>query len=775
MSAGSSRSETEVRRRRFFFLLAAALVMMATGARVLPRPWLVNRAGMSQIVLARDGTLLRLGLSSDDHYRVWTPLAEIPNTVVDATLLAEDRFFFRHPGVNPIALMRAFVHSVVLRDRRVGASTVTMQLARLRFDLDTRSAIGKLRQILAALVLELRYSKREILEAYLNLAPYGANVEGIGAASWVWFGKPPSVLTPAEAVSLVVIPKSPRVRTPLLASGQMAISEARAHLATRMGIAAAALAAVRFRRRDELPYRAPHFADRVTAEHPESARLETTLEPRLQSLVESRVASFLDGSRRFGIRNASVLVVDHRTMDVLAYVGSADHADAALQGAVDGVRARRSPGSALKPLLYGLALDAGLIHPETMLEDTSLTISAWNPENFDHDFIGPISATDALVRSRNLPAVYLANRLPSPGLYGLLARAGVGGLKPAGYYGLALALGGVEVRLDELVGLYATLARGGRSTPLRLLTSAAPTAEGATLLTKEASYLVLDMLRTNPRPGEEIGALHVRRQQPVAWKTGTSFGFRDAWAVGVGGRFVIGVWLGNFDSTSNPALIGRDAAGPLFFRITDGLRAMGESMLAPLPPPALARTEVCALTGAVPGPQCAGHRTTWVMPGTSPITPCRVHRAIAIDEGTGLRACPGQTEGVRWEPYESWPSNLLALFRQAGIARRVPPPYPSTCATGGGGGLPLRIESPQPRVAYALRDGQNDSIPFSAVADADGRRVSWFVDDRFVGQSETGHVLFWPAQPGAFVVRAVDELGRSRTQPLRVELVSGAE
>jgi penicillin-binding protein 1C len=425
----------------------------------------------------------------------------------------------------------------------------------------------------------------------------------------------------------------------------------------------------------------------------------------------------------------------------------------------------------LKPFIYGLALDGGLINPETMLEDTSLTISSWNPENFDRDFVGPISATDALVRSRNLPAVQLANRLPAPGLYGFLEQAHIGGIRSPDFYGLALALGGAEVRLDELVRLYAMLAGGGVDRDLVLTRDDRPRS-GARLLSPEASYLVLDMLRSNPRPGDEMTTSTVRHRQPVAWKTGTSFGFRDAWAVGVAGRFVLGVWVGNFDGTPNPALVGREAAGPLFFGIVDALRGTGEPLPPPRPPAGLVHTDVCALSGAAPGPHCPGRKSTWVIAGRSPIATCAVHREIAIDTETGLRACPDQREHVRHETYEFWPSHLLALFRRVGIARRTPPPYAPTCAERSVVGRPLRIDSPQPPLVYAVRDGEPDEIPFSAVADADGRRVSWFVDDAFVGQSEPGGTLFWPAHPGRFVLRAVDELGRSLTQPLAVELVS---
>src|SRR5690606_1794905 len=339
---------------------------------------------------------LRLSLAGDDALRLWTPLAEIPPAMIEATLLQEDRWFRWHPGVNPVALARAAWRTYVAGDRRQGGSTLTMQLARVRFDLHTRTPRGKLAQIARALQLELAYSKDELLEAYLNLAPYGGNVEGVGAAARVWFGKPASALSVEEALALAVIPKSPAARAPYTESGRAEIARAAAALAARWtrahgAVDDRALAALRFRDRRALPRGAPHLADRLLAAHRGRARLATTLDPALQRLVERQVAAFRERGAPWGLRNAAVLLVDHRTMEVLAYVGSADASDASIDGAVDGVRARRSPGSALKPFLYGLALDAGRIHPETMLEDSSLTISAWNPENFDRDFLGPIS------------------------------------------------------------------------------------------------------------------------------------------------------------------------------------------------------------------------------------------------------------------------------------------------------------------------------------------------------------------------------------------------
>lgn len=767
--------------RRALLALALGVAAWLGLLRLVPKPLLVNRPGFSQQVSARDGSLLRLTLTSDERYRLFVPLDEIPEPMLAATLLQEDRHFFRHPGVNPVALLRALRETYLEGGRRVGGSTLTMQVARLRFGLVTRTPRGKLVQILRAFQLELFYTKREILEAYLNLAPYGANVEGVGAASQVWFGKDVGALGLAEALTLAVLPKSPAARSPHSASGRAALAAAARvlharHRAAHGADASDALAVLALRERGELPFLAPHLADRVVAEHPFERRLDTTLDPRVQRLAERQVALHVARGRRFGIRNAAVLIVDHRNMQALAYVGSADHANRDILGPVDGIRGRRSPGSALKPFLYALAMDAGLIHPQSLLRDASLTLSAWNPENFERDFLGPISATDALVRSRNLPAVQLANELPGAGLHGFLARAGVGGLRDADHYGLALALGGAELRLDELVGLYALLANGGVLRPVELLRGAPAPAEETRLLSREASHLVLEMLRENARPGAVARVGEPRASTGLPWKTGTSWGFRDAWALGLVGPYVVGVWVGNFDGTPNPAFVGRYAAGPLLFRIADGLRELPGAALESPPPGALAlvRTQVCALSGASPRAACPSRKTTWVIPGVSPIAPCTIHREVQIETASGLRACPGATRGVRSVVYEFWPSDLLALFRNAGIARRTPPPFAVACRESAGfslarvGGAPLRIESPQARVVYQLRAAGADQIPLHAVADADSRSVDWFVNDAWVGRVASGDTLLWRARPGRFTVRAVDDLGRAQTRRIEV-------
>jgi penicillin-binding protein 1C len=355
-------------------------------------------------------------------------------------------------------------------------------------------------------------------------------------------------------------------------------------------------------RRDfPMPYLAPHFVDALLAARPgRPPRIETTLDAALQTVVERQVARYTAAYSDRGIRNAAVLLVDSRDMSVKAWVGSADYWNEAIDGQVDGVLAKRSPGSALKPFIYALALDQGVLHPRTILRDSPTSFGPFTPENFDGRFFGPIAAEEALVRSRNVPAVWVSMQLRQPNLYGFLKSAGVSRLQPEEHYGLALALGGGEITMEELAGLYAMLANQGVLRPLRVLPSREPTA-GARMLSPEAAFITVDMLRRNPRPDED-GAPPVRTRWPVAWKTGTSWGFRDAWSAGIVGPYVLVVWIGDFSGQGNPAFVGVDAAAPLFFRIADALNFARANEPAPelVPPPGVARVAVCAESGDLP-------------------------------------------------------------------------------------------------------------------------------------------------------------------------------
>ena len=774
--------------KRLLITLSAALAVAATAYLLCPRPDLETVRPSSRAFFDSRGRLLRLTLAADDRYRLPCALGRIAPRLVEATLLYEDRNFHNHPGVDAPALVRAFWTTYIQGTRRVGASTIAMQVARMHWRLHTGTLPGKLLQILRALQLTRHYDKNRILEAYLNLAPYGGNIEGIQAASLVYFDKTADQLSLPEALTLAVVPQNPVGRNPAAAAGLTNLHAARRHLLNRWlaihpqdrSLRAFFDLPLAVRPVERLPFEAPHFVDllfsgRLPANDP---LVTTTLELSKQQAVESLVRDHIARRSPEGIANAAVLVLDASSMAIRAMVGSVDFFDTAIAGQVNGTAARRSPGSALKPFVYALAMDRGLIHPASLMKDAPRRYGGFTPENYDQRFLGPLAARDALILSRNLPAAQLQARLGDSGFHDFLQQAGIQGLKPADFYGLALSLGGVEVTMLELASLYAALSNGGEMHPVRMLADASDTLPSRRILSAEASFLVLDILKGNPPPPGHEKPLAAAAGRQVAWKTGTSHGFRDAWAVGVCNGMVVAVWVGNFSGEGNRSFVGRTAAGPLLFDILAALvPARGWTVADALPPSSLnlKQVAVCAVTGALPGRHCSHQKQTWFIPGVSPIRVCRVHRAVPIDKRTNRRACrfiPGRT---RMQVFEFWPTDLLSVFRTAGISLNSPPPFDGDCRLdqrAAVGRAPI-ITSPQPQLVYAL-DGEpspSRQVAFSAVAEGDVQRLFWFVDNRFLGACPPDRPLMWTARSGAFDVRVVDDHGRAARVGLAVERV----
>jgi len=771
-------------------MAAALLALLLLALRLWPHEALRERAATSRAFYSSDGTLLRLTLASDAQYRVWVPLARIDPRLVEAVQLYEDRAFRWHPGFNPASLVRG-AWTTWRGDARRGGSTLTMQLARRLYRIDSRTPRGKLKQIGAAVWLEARHGKAEILEAYMNLAPYGSNIEGVEAASLVYFGKRANQLLLPEALALAVIPQNPNRRGTELRSAAatgdggwpVALGAARARLwsiwrdrhpgdATPANLAALALP-LQLRSTRQLPFGAPHAVQAalqaIGRTLPDAPETSLSLHAPTQAAVERAIRQFIAARKGSGITNASALLVDAKTMRVRAWVGSANFADESIQGQVNATSAKRSPGSTLKPFIYGLALDQGVLHPRTILKDAPTAFGTYSPENFDGRFEGPITARDALVRSRNVPAVAVASKLARPTLYEFLKDAGVRQLASEQHYGLALALGGGELSMEELATLYAMLANGGELRPL--VTAAGMTAPPMTrrLLSPEAAFITLDMLQANPRP--DTGQPAFPR---VAWKTGTSWGFRDAWTAGVFGSSVLIVWAGNFDGSSNPALIGVQTAAPLFFNIVDSLRSQGLDPGEPARamPANLAKVQVCAASGELPNDTCSDLATTWFIPGKSPIKVSTLHRAVWVDDASGRAVCaPGP--GVHREVFEYWGSDMLQVFAQAGMPRRVPP-APARC--GGSGTLAAaaaddgpQIVSPLRGAAYVLRLKSAPTLTLRANAGRAGT-VYWFADSAFVGSVAGGKDLVWsPPSAGRYLLSAVDAQGVADTREVSVE------
>lgn len=532
---------------------------------------------ISTEVLDRSGQILRVYPVEDGIWRMGISLDQVDPRFLEMLIAYEDRRFWSHSGVDVLALARAAGQA--LRHGRVvsGGSTLTMQLARLLEDGPTGRWSGKLRQIRLALALERRLSKTEILTLYLTHAPYGGNVEGVRAAAYVWFGKEPRRLTPAEAALLVALPQSPEGRRPDRAPE--AAKAARAQVLARMaasgvldpedGITAgrSSLPVVMA----EMPRLAPHLADRLRLEMPGAQRLSLTVDAELQTRMERLVQA---AARRAGDPlSAALIVADHQSGEILASVGSPGYADRGRQGFVDMTQALRSPGSTLKPLIYGLAFDQGLVHPETLIHDGPVDFEGYAPQNFDGVFRGDLRVREALQLSLNIPVVKLTRELGPAQVMAALRRGGADPHLPGGAPGLAISLGGVGLSLQDLVQLYAGLAAGGQGAELRVLGSAAKV-ERPRMISDVAAWHLGDILRDlAPPPGARAGVL--------AYKTGTSYGHRDAWAVGWDGRHVIGIWMGRADGTPVPGAFGGELAAPVLFEAFGLLKPDFEA----LPPP----------------------------------------------------------------------------------------------------------------------------------------------------------------------------------------------
>jgi len=753
-----------------------------------PRPEIKNFVSYSNAYFDKHGTLLRLTLAEDQRYRLYEKLTDIKPEFIQATILYEDQNFYSHAGVDFFALLRAFWTTYVLDERRVGASTIVMQVARLLWDIPSNKITGKIHQIIRAIQLSRHYSKQEILEAYLNLAPYGRNIEGIGAASLIYFNKKPSELNLPEALTLAVIPQNPSRRNPTSVDGYNHLSKARKILFDRWAEHSPAdrdkakffSLPLKVRAPEALPFIAPHYINYLQGKISkwDSGSTNTTLDSVKQSNIEKIVKSYTASNAHSGINNASVLVLNYQTMSIEAMVGSADFYKNEIQGQVNGVTSKRSPGSTLKPFVYALSMDEGLIHPLSLLKDSPRRFGGFTPENYDKIFLGPISVKDALIKSRNVPAVDLQSQLRKRSFYQFLQDAGISGLKQESFYGLALALGGGEVTMLELASLYAALANQGVLKPIRSLLKQESHAEKR-ILSKEASFLILDILKDNPSPGELNINIASVRENDIAWKTGTSWAFRDAWAVGISGPYVVVVWVGNFDGKGNNVFVGRSAAGPLMFSIFESIfpdQGWQVEDIISAESLNLKKLRVCAATGDLYQKHCPSSIESWFIPGVSPIKVSNIYRKIPIDKATGLRACWHRAGVTEVKVYEFWPSDFLRIFNQAGIKLKTPPKYMSGCSMdqkSASGQMPV-ITSPQNTVEYVvnLNSDESNLIPLVATVDPDVDQIYWFVDGKYVGNSIGRQAFLWQARPGSFQVRAVDDSGRGASKRFVVSQVN---
>lgn len=730
----------------------------------------------SRMVLAQDGTLLQAYLSPDDKWRMKTELHEITPDLRRAFINKEDRFFYYHPGVNPLAIVRALLKNIVRGKTTSGASTITMQVARL-LEPKKRSYANKLVEIFRALQLEWTYSKEEILQLYLNMVPYGGNVEGVKAASLLYFGRMPDKLSLAQVVTLTIVPNRP-TSLALGSNSEKLLEERNRWLQTFLedGIfdreaIADALREPLQTHREVLPSLAPHLGRWLHRTcSPSEANITTTIRTDIQRKAAEITATYAKGMSKIGVHNAAVLVVDNRTRHVLAYIGSQDFADNAHAGQVDGIRAIRSPGSALKPLLYAIAFDAGLLTPKTIISDVPVDFNGYTPENFDQKFNGYVSVTQALAYSLNVPAVKVLHELGVNRMIKALKSAQFAYIsRQEKQLGLSLALGGCGVSVWEMAGLYASFANGGKFAPLQFI-AAAQDATAETIVSPEAAFMVNEILTQVTRPELPSDYEHNPHVPKIAWKTGTSYGRRDAWSIGYNARYTIAVWMGNFSGIGSPELTGAGVATPLLFRLFNAID-YNQPIRWFEPPEGLQKRSVCMETGLPPSEFCNRLTTDWYVPGVSPALRCEHLKPVFIAPDGSMSYCShclpanGQFGQKRFPNHSP---DMVAFLTASGVRFEQIPPHNPAC-TKVFDRQPPAIISPAEGRTYLRTDADGIELLLSCQVANDVSEVFWYVDDKFYRRARPQESVFFKPLPGKRKIACTDDKGMTTTIEIRVE------
>ena len=794
----------------------------------LPPELRAQQSEQSLRVEDRDGRLLREVRTKSGALSKWVPLSAMPTALPKMLVAVEDRRFYYHPGVDPVAVLRALVHDVWRLRVVSGASTITMQLARA-LKPHRRNLWGKCQEMALALRIEASLPKARILEEYFNRVDFGPNLRGIGAAAQGYFGKPVGALSLAEMALLVGLPQAPSSYALHRRSSRAAIARrnrvlnraAETHIASAEAIASARAEPLQIERRHPV-FGAPHLIATLLSgssavvqnglrgtETQSASRIRTTLDPTLQRAAETAVTSTIPLLRAHHVSAGAALVVDNASGEVLAYVGSPNFFDDEHQGQVDGVRALRQPGSTLKPFVYAAAIDELGYTPATVLPDLELHLRTaggdYAPRNFDDKIHGPVRLREALGNSLNIPAVYTASELGPPTLLRVLHAFGFDSLKQQpDYYGPALALGDGEVTLLELVRAYATLARGGRLLPLHAVSEwelprRDPKTGAAEVRTYEApdeprvissvaAALITDILADNRARASSFGLESTLRfDAEVAAKTGTSKGYRDNWVVGYSHRVTVGVWVGNFDGSPMREVSGITGAGPIFHAIMEAVFAQhaDATMLASMGvqdnnridnPDDIQHVEICPLSGQARGPDCP--QSIWeYVPSKVTLPECRWHRKLPLDHRNGLLAGPDCPTGTVTEKlFEVFPPEYAAWAKSQG--RALPPEnYSPNCPEAPSGiereaESSLRITEPADGARFVIdpeRPVKLQQLTVNVLAPPTTREVSLEVDGAGLGQAGRPFEFHWTLRAGRHRFVAVDSSGR-RSQAVEVDV-----
>ncbi|WP_310589044.1 penicillin-binding protein 1C [Fibrella forsythiae] len=774
------RSLGYLRTHRWPKLLLGTLLGLFLLDRLFPPP---TRVAYSTLVTAADGTTLHAFLNRNDKWRMYATLDDITPRLRQAILRKEDRWFYWHPGLNPVAMARAAGRNLLSGRRTSGASTITMQVVRL-LEPRPRTYLSKLIEAARAVQLEAHLSKDEILQLYLNLIPYGGNVEGIKSASLIFFGKPPQLLSLAEITTLAIIPNRPSSLR--LGDNNAAIVQARNAWLRRFEQAGTfdekavqdALNEPLDARRRPAPNQAPQLSLRLRTEQPDQPIIVSTLQPAVQAATERLVRQYVDRVRGQNIHNAAVLVINNQTGAVEAYVGSADFANTFDGGQVDGVQAIRSPGSALKPLLYALAFDKGLITPKAKLNDVPTNFGGYEPDNYDRHFNGPVTAEFALANSLNIPAVKLLRDVSTPSFVGTLRQAGFRTVqKQADDLGLSMILGGCGVTLEELTQAYTAFADGGKVREVRFVADA-PTKTGSpsaadestspAIFSPEAAFLVTNTLTQITRPDLPNNFDNSYRLPRIAWKTGTSYGRRDAWSIGYNRHYTVGVWVGNFSGVGVPDLSGANTATPLLFQVFNAIDYNTPTGWFRAPAGGkLASRQVCPESGDAPERTCEGRAVDYYIMGVSRASRCQHQTMVWTNAAGTLSYCahcrPTGGDSLLRPVARLYPNlapEVVAWYAASNRPYAAIPPHNPACERVFGTGVAPLITSLNQNSEYFINPQKPADLALTCQAANDVRRVYWYLNEKLYRAAKPTETLFFTPTPGTLTIACADDKGR---------------
>ncbi len=720
----------------------------------------------SRVVYAKDSTVIHAFLNDDDKWRMKTELDEIIPGLKSAIINKEDKWFNHHYGVDPFALSRALFNNVIYGKTTSGASTITMQVARL-LEPKARTYANKFVEIFRAVQLEYNYSKEEILQMYLNLVPYGGNIEGVKSASVLYFNKLPDRLSPAEITTLAIIPNRPTSLR--LGYANQYVKDERNRWLRKFGKEGVftddqvktALDEPLEAYRRESPKIAPQYAWRIRKNYPDDINIYTNLDLNIQDKVQKIAYNYIQRQKTFGIYNTAVLVVDNRTQKVVAYLGSPDVKDAEHFGQVDGVQSIRSPGSTLKPLAYALGLDMGVLTPKTVLTDVSTDFGDYTPKNFNEEFNGTVTVEEALSFSLNVPAVKVIDMVGVKPFVDKLRNIGFEQIdRDKDKLGLSVVLGGCGVSLDELVGMYSCFANRGYYSQLSWI--AADTGHNVNpIISEAAAYMITDILTKPERPDLPNNYSSSYHLPKVAWKTGTSYGRKDAWSIGYNNHYTIGVWIGNFSGDGVRELTGSTRATPLLFEIFNTIDYNSDAGWYAMPKEAELRY-VCEETGLIPNHFCENQIIDMYLPGISNNRKCQHMKEVFISHDEKHSYCTSclPEAGYKKALFPNYPPELITYFEEENIGYTTIPRHYKLCPRIFEEDAPV-ITSPSNSKEYIVEKEDPSQIMLSCHTHNEVKKVFWYINDKFYKSCEATEKIFFTPKAGRLKISCSDDQGRN--------------